>query len=181
MTDRLHRLGHLIDHIRVGAKTQPSMLDVGAAHIDLDEIGQRGGICLGTALHILLQGKAADVGNDGLMIDRPELGQLLRHHFVDARVLQAHGVEHPPWGLRDPGGGVAKAGLPGGPLNADGPQTVNVIPLGKFIAEAKGAAGGEDGVVQRHAAEGNCGIYHRISSFSSTGPSRQMRLLPYLV
>ena len=71
--------------------------------------------------------------------------------------------------------------MPCGAFEGEGAQTVDVIQLCKLVAVAKGTAGGDDGVIQRDAAELNPGIYHMISSFSSTGPSLQMRLLPYLV
>ena len=41
--------------------------------------------------------------------------------------------------------------------------------------------GGDDGVVHLNAAEDHFCVHHTISSFSSTGPSLQMRLLPYFV
>ena len=51
----------------------------------------------------------------------------------------------------------------------------------KLIAKAEGAAGGDNGVVHLNTAEGHFCIHHTISSFSSTGPSLQIRLLPYFV
>ena len=149
--------------------------------VDFDDIRVRRGVCLGAALHVLVHGEAADVVDDGFRVDLPQPGQLLRQHPVDAGVLEPHGVEHPALGLGDAGGGVAEPGLPCGALDADSPQAVDVIPLGELVAEAEGAAGGDDGVLQPDPAEGDRCFHHRISSFSSTGPSRQMRLFPYLV
>ena len=110
-----------------------------------------------------------------------KLRQLLRDHRVHAGVLQTHGIDHAGGAVGDAGGGVAEAGLPGGSLEGEGAQHVDVVELGKLVAVAEGSAGGDQGVVQIQTAQMHFGIYHTISSFSSTGPSLQMRLLPYLV
>ena len=110
-----------------------------------------------------------------------ELWQLRFDHRVHAGVLQPHRVQKTARVLRDAGGGVSKAGLPGRALEREGAQHIDVVQLRELIAKAEGAAGGDDGVVHLNAAEGHFCVHHTISSFSSTGPSLQMRLLPYFV
>ena len=51
----------------------------------------------------------------------------------------------------------------------------------ELIAEAVRAAGRDYGVIENYSVKIYLRVYHIISSFTSTGPSRQMRLLPYLV
>ena len=110
-----------------------------------------------------------------------ELRQLRFDYRVHAGVLQAHSVQQTARVLRDTGGGVSEAGLPGRTLERKGAQHIDVVQLRKLIAKAEGAAGGDDGVVHLNTAEGHFCIHHTISSFSSTGPSLQIRLLPYFV
>ena len=110
-----------------------------------------------------------------------ELWQLRFDHRVHAGVLQPHRVQKTARVLRDAGGGVSKAGLPGRALEREGAQHIDVVQLRELIAKAEGAAGGDDGVVHLNAAEDHFCVHHTISSFSSTGPSLQMRLLPYFV
>ena len=98
-----------------------------------------------------------------------------------ARVLKPHGVDHTGVALGDAGSGIAESRLPGGALEGEGSQAVDVVEGGKLLAVAEGAAGGDHRVVQDNAGQRYLCIYHMISSFSSTGPSTQMRLLPYLV
>ena len=108
-------------------------------------------------------------------------GQLLCNDGVHAGVLQPHGVQQTACVLRDAGRWIAEPGLPRGPFEGEGSQQVDIVQLRKFIAVPEGTAGGDDGVVQRQAAESHLCIHHMISSFSSTGPSLQIRLLPYFV
>ena len=115
------------------------------------------------------------------MKDLAQGGQLLGNHVVDAGVLQSHAVEHAVRAFGDAGQWVAEARLPGGALEAQGAQDVDVIVGGKLLAKAEGAAGGNHRVIQLHAAQGYGGAHHTISSLFSTGPSLQMRLVPYLV
>ena len=110
-----------------------------------------------------------------------ELRQLRFDHRVHTGVLQAHSIQQSTGILRDAGGGVAEAGFPGRTLERKGAQHIDVVQLRKLIAKAEGAAGGDDGVVHLNAAEDHFCVHHTISSFSSTGPSLQMRLLPYFV
>ena len=108
-------------------------------------------------------------------------GQLLANDALHAGILKPHGVEHSPGGFGDAGGGVAEPGLPGGALEGEGPQAVDVVKLRELPPVAESSAGGDHRVVQPDAGEGHPRIYHMISSFSSTGPSLQIRLFPYLV
>ena len=101
--------------------------------------------------------------------------------MIHTGVLQAHRIEHAARALRDAGRGIAEARLPGGSLEGEGSQAVDVVELGKLAAVTEGAACGNHRIVQLNPAEVHAGIYHTISSFVSTGPSLQMRLLPYFV
>ena len=135
----------------------------------------------GAGLGVFLHREAAHVGHDRLVEHLPQPGQLLGDDGVRAGILQPHGVQQPAVVLRDAGGGVAEPGLAGGALEGEGAQHVDVVELRELIAVAEGTAGGDDGVIQPDTAEGDCRVYHRISSFCRTGPSLQMRLVPYFV
>ena len=130
---------------------------------------------------IIADRKAADVCHDRLVKNPPQRWQLLADHRVHTGILQADGIDHAVRTLRDARRGIAEARLQGRPLKRKTPQTVDIIKLRVFAAVAEGAAGRDHRVVKRDTAEFHFEIYHRISSLSSTGPSLQIRLLPYLV
>ena len=176
-----HRPRHRRGGVRRRAEGGSAAVDVGAGDVDLDPAHLHFIVQPAADLGVLVDGKAADVRHHRLAEDLLQPGQLMGNHRVDAGVLQSHGVQQTAGVLRDTGGGVAEAGLAGRPLEGEGAQYIDVVELGKFLPEAEGAAGGDNGVVQRETAEGHRGIHHMISSFTSTGPSVQMRLLPYFV
>ena len=130
---------------------------------------------------VVVDRETADVGHHRLVKNFPQPGQIPGDHRLHPRVLQAHGVEHPGGRLSDAGGGVAEARVPGGALEGECPQAVDVVQLRELHPVPEGAAGGDHRVIQPDAGEHHARIYHMISSFSSTGPSLQMRLLPYFV
>ena len=105
-----------------------------------------------------------------------QAGQLVHDHLLHAGILQTDGVQHPGRAFSDARRRVAEAGLEGRSLKGKGAKAVDIIELGKLIAEAEGAGGGNDRVIQLDPAEVNAQSSHRISSFSKTGPSLQMRL-----
>ena len=179
--DRLHGFRHRRRRLRAGAEGHAAAVDVGAGDVDLQPAHLLLPVQQGAGVGVVLDGKAADVGHDRLMENFLHPGQLLRDDMVHAGILQAHGVEHPGGGFGDAGGGVAETGVPRGALEGEGAQTVDVVQPGKLLPIAEGPAGGDDGVVQRDAGEGHARVHHMISSFSSTGPSLQIRLLPYFV
>ena len=76
-----------MDHIRVRPKAHATVVDVGTADVDLDNVCMWRSVCLGTALHKFVQRKAADIGQNGLMIQGTKLGQFLPDHFVNSRIL----------------------------------------------------------------------------------------------
>ena len=156
-------------------------MDVGAGDIHLQPAYLLRPVQLPAYLGVFLYGKTADVGHYRLVKDLPQTGQLLPDDGLHTGVLQPHRVQQAPGVLSDAGGGVSVPGGERRPLEGEGPQTVDVVDLCKFIPIAEGAAGGDDGILQRQAAEGDGGIYHTISSLRRTGPSLQMRLWPYLV
>ena len=111
----------------------------------------------------------------------PQGGQLVGDHLIHPRVLQPDGVQHARGAFGDARRRIAEAGLPGRSLEGEGSQAVDIVPLGKLIAEAEGSAGRDHRIVQLQAAEITGQSSHRISSLSSTGPSRQMRFAPSFV
>ena len=110
-----------------------------------------------------------------------QLRQFLGNDLLYTGVLQTDRVNHSCGTFRDTGRGVAKAWLPCCSLKREGAENIDIVKLCKFIAVAEGTAGRNDGVIQRDAAECHLCVYHIISSFTRTGPSLQMRLLPYFV
>ena len=114
------------------------------------------------------------------MIDLPQLGQLFFDHLVHPGILQTDGIEQAHFALGNTGCGVAETGIFGGALQAHGAQKIQIIIFGKLIAEAKSAAGGDDGVIQLPIPQFHSQSAHSnfTSLLSITGPSTQMRLLP---
>ena len=123
--------------------------------------------------------------------------QLLGDHGVDARVLQPHGVDHARRTFGDAGRGVPEARIARGALERERTEDVDIVKIPEFVAVSERTAGRNDRVVQLQTAQGDGHIrgrfscrpvlcdellsYHMISPFVNTGPSLQMRLLPYLV
>ena len=68
-----------------------------------------------------------------------------------------------------------------GALEGEGAEHVDVVPFGELVAVAEGAAGGDDGVVQRPAGEIYLCVHASTSPFLNTGPSLQTRLAPLFV
>ena len=110
-----------------------------------------------------------------------QLRQLLRQHPLHAGILQSYRVEHSGRALCNTGGRIAEAGFLGGTLEGEGPQAVDIVQFRELIAVAEGTAGRNHLIIQLNTRQIHPQIYHIISSFSSTGPSLQIRLLPYLV
>ena len=156
-------------------------MDVGAGDIDLQPAHLLLGVQLLADLGVFRHRKAADIGHHRLVKYLLELRQFRFDHRVHAGILQTHSVQQTAGVLRDAGRGIPEAGLPGRALEGKGAQHIDVVQLRKLIAKAEGAAGGDNGVVHLNTAEGHFCIHHTISSFSSTGPSLQIRLLPYFV
>ena len=179
--DGLNGFGHFCRRFGGGSEGHASAVDVGAGHVDLQPAHLVAFVQLFAGGGVIGDGKSADVGHDGLMKTFCKLGQFFADHLIHAGVLKTDGVDHACGAFGNAGGGVAEAGLQGGSLEGEGPQNVDIVQFGKFIAEAEGSAGGDDRVVHLNAAEGDFCIHHMISSFSSTGPSLQIRLFPYLV
>ena len=123
-----------------------------------------------------IHAEAGNVGHYRLVETGFQLGQFLGDDLFHTGVLQTHRIDHAAGALRDPGGGIAEPGIPGGTLERKSTQLVDVVNFGKLIAEAEGAGGRDHGVIQFNAAEIDFGIYHKISSFFMTGPSLQIRL-----
>ena len=115
------------------------------------------------------------------MEDAAHFGELLRDDLLHTGVLKPDGVDHTRGALGDARRGIAEAGLKGRALEGKRTENVDVVKLGKFIAEAERAAGGDDRIVDLNTRKIYLQLFHRISSFTSTGPSRQMRLLPVTV
>ncbi len=154
---------------------------VRTADIDLKEPDLLLFVQLFTGVCVFVHRKAADIGNDRLTEAFCQFGQFLGNYFFNAGILQPNGVYHACRTFRDTRRRVAETGFFCRSLERKGAEDVDVIQFRKFIPIAECTAGGDDGIFQRQAAEGYACFYHRISSFSSTGPSLQMRLLPYFV
>ena len=126
---------------------------VRAADVHFQPADLRAGVKFPRDADVLVHGKAADVCDDGLVKDLGELWQLALDHRVDARILQADGVEHPGIALRDARAGVAEARRLGRALAGKAAEAVDVVKFGELIAIAEGAGGRDDGIVQVHAAK----------------------------
>ena len=155
---------------------------VGAGDIHFNEVYALAIIGLGAAFPVFFHREAADVGYDGAAVNLAERRYFLADQYVDTGILQAHGIDHAAGAVCYAGGGVAKTGLPGGSLQGNAAQDVEVHIPGQFQAKAEGAAGGDDGVFQAQAAQHYRKVlYHTISSFLNTGPSLHTRRGPRVV
>ncbi len=132
-------------------------------------------------MDVFLDGKPAYIRHDGFGKMGFEFGQFFFNHVLYAGILKAHRVDHACFAFGNSGCGIAKARFLCGAFEGKRAKQIDIIPGGEFIAVSKGAACRNNRIVQRDPAEVDLGIYHRISSFSRTGPSLQMRLFPYLV
>ena len=89
-------------------------------------------------------------------------GQVVLNKVVHPGVLQPHGVEHPSRGLRHPGRRVAGPLLDGDALAGDAPQSGQGVEFAILPAKAKGAGGGDQGVVKLHPSHRYAQISHRL-------------------
>ena len=148
----------------VAAEVLAAGMDIGAGDVHLQNAHVLAGVQLGAVVGVLRQGEAAHVGNQRSLEEPGHIGDLLGDDGVDAGVLEAHGVEHTGGGLGDTGLGIAQPGFTGGALEGEAAQDIQVISFGVFPTVAEGAGGGDDGVFQFHARQGNGEVYHTISS-----------------
>ena len=151
------------------------------AYIDFDDANLIFFVDAFAAVSVFVNGETADVGNDRFMEALAHFGQFFGNNFVNAGVLEPYGIDEPRGAFRNTGCRVAETGFSGSPFEREGTQNVDIIQFRKFVAIAESTAGGNHGVIQRNTAECYFCVYHLISSFSSTGPSLQIRLLPYFV
>ena len=86
--------------------------------------------------------------------------------MVHAGILQAHGVEHAAGGFRHTGRRVAGALLDGDALAGDASQSGQGVKLVVLVAKAKGARGGDEGVLKLHA--GYCHFQFILNLFHLT-------------
>ena len=131
--------------------------------------------------NVFFLGKAADVRHNGLMEDLLKLRDLFGDNGFYTGILKTDGIEHTLGTFRDTRRGITEARILGRTLEGERTEAVDVIKLSKFIAEAERTAGGNDRVIDLDTAKIYFCVYHITSSFLSTGPSRQIRLLPYFV
>ena len=115
-----------------------------------------------------------------------QLRKLLLQDLVHAGILQSHAVQHPFRAVRDPRRRIAESRLGSRPLEAERAQHIDVVELREFPAVPEGAARSHDRVIEFDPAKAGLhvhipSVYHMISLLSSTGPSLQIRLLPYFV
>ena len=140
---------------------------------------------------VFLQGETADVGDQRFVENLPQMGQFLPAHRVQPRILQPHGIQHAVRAFRNAGQRISVTGFQRRSLERNGTQNVQVIQLCEFPAEPEGAAGRNHRIVQRNAGKRHTQsvlcifhpalLYHMISSRIRTGPSLQIRFVPYFV
>ena len=106
-------------------------------------------------MDVLLDGEAADIGDDGLAEDLPQLGQLMGDDMLHTGILQTHAVEHAVGALGDTGGGIAVAALRRGALEGQAAEQVNIVVGRELLTKAEGAAGRNHRIIQPHARKGN--------------------------
>ncbi|MPN19192.1 hypothetical protein SDC9_166558 [bioreactor metagenome] len=156
-------------------------MDVGAGDVHLDDAHLLAAVQRAAIFRVLLRCVDTDVGDDRAVENLRDVGQLLRNHKIDARILKSHRVQHPAGRLRHAGLGISKPGLRRGTLEGKGPQDVQVIDLRKLPPVSQRAGGGNHRIFKRNARQGDLQLYHAISSFRNTGPSLQTRRGPPFV
>ena len=162
---------------RISAESNSTALDVGARDVNFQSghIGRRRD---GLAdLDVVLSGVTGDICDDGQVrevLSQPR--QLLGHDDVEARILQADGVEHASWSFSHPNNRIATARLKGGRLDHDRPKHRQVVVLCVLGTKTETPAGGHDRVLKVQAWKGHGQSSHsRTSSAASTGPSKHTR------
>ena len=152
-----------------------AMLHIGTADVELVSLHDLGAVQLLHDFHIIFLCRTGHVGDD-LRIELCQPWQLSFHDHLDARVLQADGVEHAHRRFGDTRSRIAKARLRRSALDGDAAQQAEIIQLGEFAPEAETAAGRNDRVLQVQSWKLNTQI-HQNSTFpiGNTGPSLQMR------
>ena len=115
------------------------------------------------------------------MEEAAHTGQLLGNDGIEARILQADGIDQSAAAFGDTRDGIAEAWGNSSALEGDCAQDVEVVEVFEFFSETEGSACGDYGIVQPYAGEIDAEIYHITSSFLNTGPSLQMRLGPLVI
>ncbi len=101
--------------------------------------------------------------------------------MLNTGILQPDRIYHTVFAFGNSWCGITEAGVLCGALKRKRAENVYIVKILKLIAESECAACGNNGIIHMHSAKINGKIYHIISSLSSTGPSLQIRLLPYFV
>ena len=161
----------------ISAESNSTALDVGTRDVNLHS-GHIGGRRDDLAdPDVVLGGVTGDVCDDGQVrkvLSQPR--QLLGHDDVEARILQADGVEHASWSFSHPNNRIATARLKGGRLDHDRPKHRQVVVLCVLGTKTETPAGGHDRVLKVQAWKGHGQSSHsRTSSAASTGPSKHTR------
>ena len=146
---------------------------VGAAYVQLQNVYLRLAVHAAAGLAVFVYRETADVGDNRAIIYIAQLGQLVADHLVDARIHQAHGIDHPRRAFGHAGQRVAEARVECGALYRDGAQSVKVVIRSHHVAEAEAAAGRDDGIFESEGAEAHLQVAvhsHISSSFLKTGP-----------
>jgi hypothetical protein len=132
-------LHHARRHLRHVAELHAALLDVGTGDVDLDGVDRRV-VEAARDLDVLLDGRAADVGDEARLAE-VQRRQDLVDHMIDAGILQADGVEHAGRRLVHPVRWIAQARLAGGALEHDRPGIAVAEPLHTrvFLAKADAA------------------------------------------
>jgi hypothetical protein len=118
-------LDHACGHVRVIAEGDAAFLDVWTGDIDLDGID--GGIVeTSRNLDVFLQRGTGDIG-DKAGLGEIQCRQYRRDDMIDARVLQADGIQHPHGSFGDAVGRIAETWVERGSLETHGAD----IPVGK--------------------------------------------------
>ena len=156
-------------------------MDVGTADVDFQEPDLVFLVEFLAGHHIVFDREAGDV-RDGRFVEHlRKLREFLRDDFVDAGVLQAHRVDEALGAFGDARCGVSEPRFAGRALQGDAAEAVDVVKLCKLVAEAEGAACGDDRIVQFETGQGHVRVHHKTSSLISTGPSLQTLLFPFFV
>ena len=144
---------HLRRHLRIVAEGDAAFLDVRAGDVDLDGVDRRV-IEAPRHLDVLLDGRAADVGDEARLAE-VQLRQDVRHHLLDARVLQADRVQHAGGRLVDAVRRIAEPRLAGRALEHDGADVAvgEALDARVFLAEAHAAGEQHDRGGEIEAAE----------------------------
>ena len=134
MRYRLHRPRYLRRGFRLRAKRHSSVMHIRAGDIHLDDIHLRRFVHPLAGIDIIVNREPAHICQHHALVQFPKPRQLMRHHMLHARILQAHRVQHAvAAALCNTRQRIAVPRLPCGAFERDTAQHIQVVQRRKLL------------------------------------------------